>query len=227
MGTELTWLGHGSWSIKTGKYNVLLDPFLDENPASPVSADEVEADFILVSHGHSDHVADVVKITKRTGALVIGMFEVCQWLNAQGAENVHGQNLGGGFDHPFGRVKLTLALHSSTMPDGSAGGDPAGFLLHLADGVVYFACDTALFSDMQLIGTAGIDLAVLPIGDNYTMGPDDALQAVKLLTPKRVAPAHYNTWPIISQDAGAWATRVQAETTAEPILLQPGGKIVL
>lgn len=227
MATELTWLGHGTWSIKTAAHTVLLDPFLDDNPSSPLKAEDVSPDFILASHGHFDHVADAAKIAQRTGAQVIGIFEVCQWLNGQGAENVHGMNIGGGYDFPFGRVKLTQAIHSSTMPDGSPGGEPAGFLLHLSDGIVYFACDTALFSDMQLIGKAGIDLAILPIGDNFTMGPDDAVEAVKLLKPKRVAPAHYNTWPVISQDPHAWASLVTKHTAAEPIVLQPGGKISL
>ncbi len=227
MPTELTWLGHGSWALQTAGRHVLLDPFLDDSPTAPIKADEAQADFILISHGHFDHVSDAAKIAKRTGALVIGMFEVCQWLTQQGVENVHGMNIGGSAAQPFGRVKLTPALHSSTMPDGSAGGEPAGFLLWLEGGVVYFACDTALFSDMRLIGDTGVELAVLPIGDNYTMGPDDALEAVKLIRPKRVAPAHYNTWPPIEQDAGAWGRRVEAETSAKAVVLEPGGKIKL
>jgi L-ascorbate metabolism protein UlaG (beta-lactamase superfamily) len=136
-------------------------------------------------------------------------------------------NLGGGVDLPFGRVKLTLAFHSSMLPDGSNGGNPGGFLLTLTDGTVYFACDTALFYDMKLIGSEGLDLAVLPIGDLFTMGPDDALEAVKLLEPKQVIPDHYNTWPPIEQDPEQWAQRVRAETRAEPIVLQPGGKVTL
>jgi len=224
MATELTWLGHGSWSIATGNYNVLLDPFLDDSPTSPVKADEVAADFILVSHGHFDHVSDAEKIAKRTGAVVIANFEVCQWLASKGVEKTHAQNIGGACDHPFGNVKLTIAHHSSSMPDGSVGGDPAGFLLRLADATIYLACDTALFADMKLIGTAGIDLAVVPIGDNFTMGPADSLEAIRLIQPKRVAPAHYNTWPPIAQDAQAWANEVRARTKAEPVVVEPGGK---
>jgi L-ascorbate metabolism protein UlaG (beta-lactamase superfamily) len=227
MPTELTWLGHGTWSIATGGHHVLLDPFLDDSPVAPVEADEVEADFILVSHGHYDHTADVEKIAKRTGATVISCFEICEWFRAKGIENVHAMNIGGTCRQPFGRVKMTLALHSSMLPDGANGGVAAGFLVALSEGFVYFACDTGLFYDMRLIGSAGIDLAVLPIGDNYTMGPDDALEAVKLLAPKRVVPVHVGTWPVIEQDVGAWAERVKKETDAEPVVLKPGGTITL
>ncbi len=227
MATELTWLGHGTWAIETDGIHVLLDPFLDDSPTAPVGSGDVQADYILVSHGHFDHVADVEKIAKRTGALVLATFEISEWFAKRGVEKTHAMNLGGGCDQPFGRVKMTIAHHSSTLPDGSPGGDPGGFLLTLADGVIYFACDTALFYDMKLIGAAGIDLAVLPIGDNFTMGPDDALEAVNLLQPRRVTPAHYNTWPPIEQDAAAWAERVKAETMAEPLVLEPGGKITL
>lgn len=225
--TKLTWLGHGTWNIETGSHKIILDPFLNDNPAAPIKADDVEADFILVSHGHFDHVADVVPIAKRTGATVIGLFDICQWFEKQGVEKTHGQNIGGAWQHPFGTVKMTIAHHSSTMPDGAPGGDPAGFLLTLAGAKVYFACDTALFTDMQWIGRGGLDLAVLPIGDNYTMGPEDSIEAIKLLKPKRVAPAHYNTWPPIEQDANAWADMVKQETDAEPVVVEPGGVIEL
>jgi L-ascorbate metabolism protein UlaG (beta-lactamase superfamily) len=136
-------------------------------------------------------------------------------------------NLGGAIDLPIGNVKMTVAHHSSVLPDGTYGGNPGGFLLTLADANIYFACDTALFSDMKLIGAGGLDLAVLPIGDRFTMGPDDSIEAVKLLTPRRVAPCHYNTWPPIAQDANAWAERMRSETQAEPIVLEPGGTITL
>lgn len=225
MAVALTWLGHAAWSIETGRHKILLDPFLDDSPTSTVKADHVEADFILVSHGHGDHVGDTVKIAKRTGATVISNYEICEWLAKRGVERTVGHNLGGGSNQPFGRVKLTIAHHSSVLPDGAAGGNPAGFLLSIEGRNLYFACDTALFYDMKLIGAAGIDLAILPIGDLFTMGPDDSLAAIKLLEPKKVAPSHYNTWPPIAQDAQAWAARVKAETHAQPLVISPGETI--
>lgn len=228
MATEVTWLGHGSWSVKTAQHSILLDPFLDDQPTAPVKAADVEADFVLVSHGHFDHVADVASIAARTGALVISNFEISQWLQSKhGVQNTLGMNIGGGTDQPFGRLKMTLAFHSSQLPDGSYGGEPCGFLLTLPDTTIYFACDTALFSDMKLIGEEGVDLAVLPIGDLFTMGPDDALRAVQLINPRRVAPAHYNTWPVIEQDGTAWARRVRHETSTEPLVVRPGETILL
>ncbi len=227
MASELTWLGHGSWSIASGGQNILLDPFLDDSPVAPVGADEVAADFILVSHGHFDHVADAQRIAKRTGATVIANFEICEWFSAKGVANTHAMNIGGGYRFPFGRVKMTIAHHTSMLPDGANGGDAAGFLLSLPEGNVYFACDTGLFYDMKLIGAAGLALAAVPIGDNFTMGPDDALEAVKLLAPRAVVPVHTGTWDLIAQDAHRWAERVKTETNAQPIVLKPGGKIVL
>ena len=227
MATELTWLGHGTWSIHTEGYEVLLDPFLDDNPACPVKSDQVAPDFILISHGHEDHVADAVKVARRTKARVIANFEICQWLESKGVAKTHAMNIGGTNDFPFGRVKMTPAWHSSMLPDGSDGGTACGFLLSLDAGPAYFACDTGLFLDMQLIARAGLELAALPIGGNFTMGPNDALEAVKLLDPRRVVPVHRGTWPLIEQDADAWAERVRAETSSEPVVLRPGEKVVL
>ncbi len=227
MATSLRWLGHGCWLINTGGKTLILDPFLNDSPTAVVKADQVKADYVLVSHGHFDHVADAASIAKRCGATVVSNFEICEWLGKQGVKSAEPMNLGGGISLPFGRVKLTIAHHSSELPDGTGGGNPSGFLLSLAEGNVYFACDTGLFDDMKHIGAAGLALAVLPIGDRFTMGPDDALEAVKLLEPRRIAPSHYNTWPPIAQDAHAWASRVRAETRAEPIVLEPGGSIEL
>ena len=192
---ELRFLGHAAFALSDGGTTVLVDPFLTGNPRAAASADELDATTILVSHGHGDHVGDTVAIAKRTGATVVCNYEISEWLQKQGLKKVHGQQHGGGHKHPFGRVKLTLAFHGSMLPDGSYGGNPAGFLITFRDGKrVYDAADTGLFGDMRLIGEEGLDLAILPIGDNYTMGPDDALRAVKMLQPKRVVPIHYNTF---------------------------------
>jgi L-ascorbate metabolism protein UlaG (beta-lactamase superfamily) len=229
MAITITWLGHNAWSIETAGTTVLVDPFLNDSPTSPVKADTVKADYILLSHGHGDHLGDTVAIAKRTGATVLTNFEVGTWLKTKGVaeEKVIGMNPGGGVQQPFGHVKFTIAHHSSSMPDGTYGGVPGGFLLKLDDKRVYFACDTSLFLDMKLIGSGGLDLAVLPIGDLYTMDPDDSIDAIKLLNPKRVAPCHYNTWPPIAQDAAAWAEQVRSHTAAEPVVLKPGGQISL
>jgi len=227
MAAELTWLGHASWLIETGGLSLLLDPYLDDSPTAPIKASQARADFILVSHGHFDHVGDVAQIAKRTGATVVANYEICEWLGKQGVQQTEPMNIGGSLELPFGRLKMTIAHHSSTLPDGSSGGSAGGFLLAIEGKTIYFACDTALFLDMQMIGSIGLDLAVLPIGDRFTMGPDDALQAVGLLRPRRVAPSHYNTWPPITQDAAAWAARVSAETSTQPVVIKPGEKIKL
>jgi L-ascorbate metabolism protein UlaG (beta-lactamase superfamily) len=227
MATTLRWLGHGCWLVNTAGKTILIDPFLNDSPTAPVKADEVKPDFVLVSHGHFDHVADAAAIVNRAEATLVANYEICEWLGKQGVKNAQPMNVGGAIDLPFGRVKMTIAHHSSVLPDGTDGGNPAGFLLTLADGKIYFACDTGLFYDMKLIGAAGLEAAVVPIGDRFTMGPDDALEAVKLLKPKRAIPSHYNTWPPIAQDASAWAARVQAETKTEPIVVAPGGTITL
>jgi L-ascorbate metabolism protein UlaG (beta-lactamase superfamily) len=223
MATRVQWLGHACLLFESDGTHVLVDPFLTGNPAAATTADKVPADFILVSHGHGDHVGDAIAIARRTGATVVCNYEISEWLHKQGVQKAHGQQHGGGHAFPFGRVKLTLAFHGSALPDGSYGGNPAGFHITFKDGTkVYDAADTGLFGDMRLIGEEGIDLAILPIGDNFTMGPDDAVRAVKLLTPRKVMPIHFNTWPLIAQDANAWAARVRQETKAQPVVLKPG-----
>lgn len=228
MALELKWLGHGGWWLTTPEHHVLLDPFLSQSPVAPCTPDDVSADYILVSHGHFDHVADVAQIARRCHSTVIGCFEIAEWFRIQHqVEKTIGMNIGGGITLPFGHVKMTPAWHSSQLPDGSYGGQAAGYLVTLGPLRIYFACDTSLFSDMEGIGRAGIDVAVLPIGDQFTMGPDDSIEAIRLIGPRRVLPAHYNTWPPIAQDASAWAARVHEETDAEPVVLQPGQSLQL
>ena len=219
---RLTYHGHSCFGVRVGDTSLLIDPFLTGNALADVGAEQVQADYILVSHGHGDHVGDAVAIAKRTGAMTISNFEIQNWFLNQGVENAHPLHIGGGFDFPFGRVKLTIAHHGSALPDGSYGGNPAGFLLTLQGKKIYHACDTGLFYDMKLIGEEGLDLAILPIGDNFTMGPDDALRAVKLLEPKAVIPIHYDTFDVIQQDPHAFAQRVEAETSAKCVVLKPG-----
>ena len=220
---KFTWFGHATLGLETGGYKLLIDPFFTGNPAASASAEGVDADFILVSHGHGDHVGDAAAIANRTGALIISNHEIATWVGKQGVQKVHGQHLGGGFKHPFGYLKLTLALHGSQLPDGSDGGNPSGFLLTTNDGKkIYMAQDTGLFGDMKLIGEEGLDVAVIPIGDNYTMGPDDALRAVKMLQPKTVVPIHYNTFDLLKQNPQAWAQRVEQETATRVAVLKPG-----
>ena len=222
MATRARWLGHSCLWIETDGHKLLVDPFLTGNPKAAAKAEELDPDYIFVSHGHGDHVGDTVMIAKRTGATVICNYEISQWLEERGVK-AHGMQHGGGFGFPFGRVKLTLAFHGSALPDGANGGNPCGFHWFFKDGSrVYDAADTGLFGDMALIGEAGVDMAFLPIGDNYTMGPDDALRAVKLLKPGSVVPIHYGTFGLIEQDASAWAASVSTQTTAKPVVLQPG-----
>ena len=230
MAIKYTYVGHGTHSLDISGTKVLIDPFFTSNPSTNVDPNSVETDFILVSHGHFDHVEDLVPIAKRTGAKVISNFEIVGWLQQkQGLpeSQTHPQHIGGGFNHDFGRLKLTIAHHGSGLPDGSYGGNPAGLIVTAEGKKIYFACDTALFLDMQLYGEEGIDLFVTPIGDNFTMGPDDALRAVKLVKPKMAVPCHYGTWPPIEQDGDAWARRVEAETETKAHALKPGESLDL
>ncbi len=227
MTVSVTWHGHATLSLDVNGQKIVVDPFFAGNPAATAKAEDVEADYILLTHGHGDHVADAVSIAKRTGALVVSNFEIANWVAAQGHENVHGQHIGGGFNHPIGRIKLTIAFHGSSFPDGSYGGMPCGFLLTVDSKNIYIAGDTALYSDMQLIGAHGLDLAILPIGDNFTMGPDDAILAAKFLKAKTVIPYHYDTWPPIAQDVHGWAERVRSQTDSEVVVLDVEGSHTL
>ena len=225
MSTILTFYGHATFGLKVDGLNLIIDPFFaPKNPVATVSADDAEADFVLITHGHSDHIADAVEIAKRTGAKTISNYEIYDWLMAKGVRNAHPMHIGGSFGFPFGRLKLTIAHHGSALPDGSNGGSPAGLLLTLNEGKrIYFAGDTALTYDMKLIGEdGGVDVAVLPIGDNFTMGPDDAVRAAEFVGAKHVIPCHYNTFPPIQQDPDAFAANLKRATGIECTVMQVG-----
>ena len=230
MPLKITYYGHSTLMIETDSHKLVVDPFFaPNNPLAPIPVNQVEADFILLTHGHGDHTADAPALAKATGALVIGNFEVVSWMEKHGAKQGHGMNTGGAYTFPFGRLKMTIAHHSSTMLDGSNGGHPNGMLITFNDGHdVYLAGDTALTYDMRLIGEqGGVDLAVLPIGDNFTMGPDDAVMAAQFVKAKHVLPVHYNTFPPIRQDAHAFAETLRREAEIDCTVLGPGEVMTL
>ncbi len=209
---RFTYYGHACFSVLAGGKNLLFDPFVRPNPlAQKVQVEKISADFILVSHGHGDHVADVVEIAQRTGARLIAPFEVGSWFEKKGVKEVQSMNHGGSARMDFGRVKLTSAIHSSSMPDGSYGGNPCGFVVESSDGDFYYSGDTALTMDMRLIGeTTRLRFAVLPIGDYFTMGIDDALRAADFLGVTKIVGVHYDTFPPIKIDHAAAMQAAQA-----------------
>ncbi len=224
MAFSYTWLGHSAFLFEIDGHQVLLDPFLNDNPLAAATPDELDPEIIFLTHAHGDHLGDTIAIAQRTGAKLVSNHEIVTWAGKQGIDHSHAQNTGGGWNHGFVHAKQTIAFHSSSFPDGTYGGDPNGFVFTLPNGFrIYFAGDTALFSDMRLIGDMGIDMAFLPVGDNFTMGPEDSLDAIRLVRPRWVVPMHYNTFPPIMIDVAGWANRVNSETDAQPIVLDPGG----
>ena len=198
---KFTYYGHACFAVEAGGKTLLFDPFISPNPlAKDIDIKKVAADFILVSHGHGDHVADVVDIANRTGATVLAPYEVGNWLEGKGVKNVQSMNHGGAAKMDFGRVKLTSAIHSSSMPDGSYGGNPAGFVVESADGNFYYSGDTALTFDMKLVGE-GTKLTFA--GDFFTMGIDDALRAAEFVGVNKFVGVHYDTFPPIKLDRDA------------------------
>lgn len=222
MTIAFTWLSHSAFTFDIDGRTALVDPFITGNQLAPVSADTLTPEVILLSHAHGDHVGDTIPIAERTGAPVVCNFEMGNWFMAKGLENVAQVNPGGTYHGDFLDAKWTVAHHSSSFPDGSYGGQPNGFIIKASGLKLYFAGDTSLFSDMNLIGDEGLDVAFLPIGDTFTMGIDDSIRAIEFLRPRIVVPMHYNTFPPIVQDVSEWANRVNSETSAKPIVLDPG-----
>ena len=222
---KYTYYGHASFLLDDGTSKVLTDPFLTGNPLAAIQADEVDCDYILLTHAHGDHLGDAPAIAKRTGAMVLGIPEVLDvCLQAESDIKTHGMNIGGSVKLPFGKVRMTMALHSS----GVAGGIACGYVIQIGGINVYFAGDTALFSDMKLIGQKDpLDYAILPIGDNYTMGLEDAALAAQWLNTKNVIPIHYNTWPVVAQDAVKYKEVTEEMTRAAVHIVKPGGSLEL
>ena len=223
---KLSYYGHSCFLVEIGGKSLLFDPFITPNPlASHIKVDQIAADYILISHGHADHIADAIEIAKRTNATVISNYEIVVWLGKQGIENAHPLNHGGGRTFDFGRAKYVNAVHSSQLPDGSYGGHPGGFVVESASGTFYYSGDTALTCDMQFIAEEfELRFAVLPIGDNFTMGAKDAAKAAGLLKCKQVVGVHYDTFPPIKIDH-AEAASIFAKAGVKLHLLPIGGSV--
>ena len=223
---KFSYYGHAAFLLDDGTNRVLVDPFLTGNPTASIAANEAACDFILLTHAHGDHLGDAPSIAARTGAAIVAIPEVISVCEGQACAEIksHPMNIGGSLDLPFGKARMTFAQHSS----GVAGGIACGFVIYIGGKVVYYSGDTALFSDMQLIGRKDvIDYAVLPIGDNYTMGLEDAAQAAQWLNAGHVIPIHYDTWPIIAQEVNRYKEVTEAMTRAKVNVVAPGETIDL
>jgi len=209
---KVTYYGHACFAAEVANKTLLFDPFITGNAlAKDIDVKKIPADYILVTHGHQDHMADVADIARRTGATIVSNYEIVVWFGKQGLEKGHPLNHGGGHQFEFGRVKFVNAIHSSGLPDGTYGGNPGGFVVESADGNFYYSGDTALTMDMKLIGgSTKLKFAALPIGDNFTMGVDDAIKAAEFVRCQDVLALHYNTFPPIQIDTAAAAQKFKA-----------------
>lgn len=220
----LRYIGHSAFTLEAEGNVIAIDPFITGNPSATITADEISPNVILITHAHNDHVGDAVELAKRTKAPIITTVELANFLGTKGVVTI-GANHGGTVQFAGGSVKFTPAWHSSAYTDGDkvvAPGIPAGMIVTFAEKKIYFAGDTCLFLDMQLIGEEGLDVAVLPVGDHFTMGPADAVRAAKFLRPKVVVPCHYNTFPAVEQDIEEFKKKLEEETSARAAILQPG-----
>ncbi|TDB65121.1 metal-dependent hydrolase [Arundinibacter roseus] len=225
---KITYFGHSCFGIETAHHRLLFDPFISPNIlANAIDKDLIEADYIFISHGHEDHVADAEYLAKRTGATVVANYEIYSWLQGKGVEKGHPMNTGGKWTFEFGQVQMVAAMHSSSLPDGSYGGSANGFVIQLGGKTFYFAGDTALFSDMKFIGEEyDIDFAFLPIGSNFTMDIYDACRAAHFVNTKQVIGMHYDTFPYIVIDKEA-VQRTAETSNIELHLLPIGGSLSL
>ncbi|MHA1713259.1 MAG: metal-dependent hydrolase [Candidatus Ranarchaeia archaeon] len=225
----IKYLGHSSFLMSTKEHRLIFDPFITGNPHAPVSLDDLNVDYILVSHGHADHLGDTVKLAQMNNATVISTFELAEYLSTKGVKT-HGQHIGGAFIHPFGKVKLTIAVHGNAVPDAdgsllAVGGPPCGFLVTAEGKTLYHPGDTGLFYDMKLIGELNsIDVALLPIGDNYTMGVSDAVKAAEFLKAKIFVPMHYDTFPVIQADPNKFINELE-KINLKGVILKAGEEI--
>lgn len=213
---KLTFLGHACVFVESDAHRIIIDPFLSGNPLARLGPEEIACEYVIVTHGHGDHLGDTIEIAKKNDAMVISNFEIATYCNQQGVEKIHPMHIGGAAQFPFGRVKLTIAHHGSGFVTENNEiitlGNPAGVLLTIAGKTIYHAGDTGLFYDMKLIGDMNdIDVALLPIGDNFTMGIDDAVKAVEFLQPKLTVPIHYKTFDLIDVDPQEFAGKVSAQ----------------
>jgi L-ascorbate metabolism protein UlaG (beta-lactamase superfamily) len=231
---EIKFHGHSCFELSDGATTVLVDPFLKpNNPAAEATAEDVEPTHVVISHGHVDHMADAVGIATRTGAECVAIVEIANWLEEQGVENVYDPNLGGTVEFDWGWVKLVPAWHTSTIAGsaeapfsptpGTVTGTPAGLLISIGGKTIYHAGDTCLFGDMKLIAERNpVDIALLPIGGHYTMDRHDAVVAVEFIGAGTVIPMHYDTFPPIATDSGAFKSEVESQTSSQVVLLKPG-----
>ncbi len=215
---KLTFLGHAGFLVEGETAKIVFDPFLTGNPLAKAKPSDIKAEYMILTHGHGDHFGDAVEIAKSNNAMVIAPFELASYCESKGLK-VHPMHIGGAFNFPFGRVKLTIAHHGSALPDGTYAGNPAGVLLTMDDKTFYHAGDTGLFYDMKLIGEMNqIHVAALPIGDNFTMGIDDALKATEFLQPEMVVPIHYKTFDVIDVDPEEFSSKAQSKGFKSQVL---------